>query len=55
MLPKLTEEALHSAVMEVISDREKLASFKANAQREAQNYTFARYESSIASLLDGPL
>lgn len=54
MLPELTEEALHSAVMEVISDRERLASFKANAQREAQKYTFAHYQSSIASLLDGP-
>ncbi|WP_271596479.1 MULTISPECIES: glycosyltransferase family 4 protein [unclassified Bradyrhizobium] len=54
MLPELTEEALQSAVMEVISNRERLASFKANAQREAQKYTFARYRSSIESLLEGP-
>lgn len=53
MLPELTEDALSSAVMQVISDREMLSSFKASAQREAQKYTFARYRSSIESLLGG--
>ncbi|MDI4238200.1 glycosyltransferase family 4 protein [Bradyrhizobium sp. Arg237L] len=54
LLPELTEEALQRAVMQLISDRERLSAFKANAQQEAQKYTFARYQSSIESLLASP-
>jgi glycosyltransferase involved in cell wall biosynthesis len=52
LLPELTERALYDAVMTAIDDRQKVQSWRAHAQAEASNYSFARYRESIGVLLE---
>lgn len=40
-----------AAMLQVIEDRDKLDHFRAHAQGEARNYSFARYRENIAALL----
>ena len=51
MLEKIDTDHLLAAMMTVIEDRGRLDHFRAHAQAEAQNYTFARYRDNIAALL----
>jgi glycosyltransferase involved in cell wall biosynthesis len=51
-LPEVSTEALLEAMEEAIQDRDRLDHWRAHAQAEAQNYSFARYRDNIASLLE---
>lgn len=51
MLETIDTDSLLAAMMEVIEDRDRLDHFRAHAQAEATNYTFARYRDNIAALL----
>ena len=51
MLGRIDTDMVHAAMLTVIEDRERLDSWRANAQGEAQNYSFARYRANIAALL----
>ncbi len=51
MLDRIDTDHLLAAMMTVIEDRRQLDHFRAHAQAEAQNYTFARYRDNIAALL----
>lgn len=51
MLESVDTDAVEAAMRAAISDRERLASWRAAAPVEAQNYTFARYRENIAELL----
>lgn len=50
-LDGIDTDHLHAAMVELVEDRDKLDHFRAHAQAEAQNYTFARYRDNIANLL----
>lgn len=52
LLPDISEDALMSAVMTAIEDRQRVEGWRAAGQAEAQRYTFARYRDGIAALLD---
>jgi glycosyltransferase involved in cell wall biosynthesis len=45
-------EAVYAAMMAAIDDRDRLDGWRAAAQGEARNHTFARYQANIAALLD---
>jgi glycosyltransferase involved in cell wall biosynthesis len=51
-LPEVSTEALLEAMEAAIGDRDRLDHWRAHAQVEAQNYSFARYRDNIASLLE---
>lgn len=51
LLPRLTVDAVHDAMMAMIDDRPRLRSFRVAAQAEAQRYRFSRYRGRIADLL----
>lgn len=51
MLDRIDTDSLHAAMMALVEDRERLDHFRAHAQAEAANYTFARYRDNIAALL----
>ena len=51
MLGTLDTDALHAAMMVAIEDRDRLDSWRANAQLAAQRNTFARYRDTIAGFL----
>lgn len=53
MLPDLSEESLHAAIMTAIEDRTRLASWRMAAQAEAKRYAFDGYRERIAALLAG--
>jgi len=52
MLERPDTDLLLTAMRRVIDDRDLLDSFRVNAQAEAENYSFARYEKNIAGLLE---
>ncbi|WP_309623833.1 glycosyltransferase family 4 protein [Novosphingobium sp.] len=51
MLDRLDADALHSAMMTAIEDRDRLDAWRAAAQARARHFSFARYRDSIAALL----
>lgn len=51
ILDQIDTDHLHGAMMKVVEDRSLLDHFRANAQSEAENYTFARYRDNIGSFL----
>lgn len=51
LLPELSVEAVHDAMLTLIDDRPRLAAFRAAAQTEARRYSFAAYRDRIAALL----
>jgi len=51
MLDTIDTDCLHAAMLTAIEDRDRLDHWRAHAQAEAQNYTFARYRENIAALL----
>ncbi len=51
LLDQISTDHLHAAMMRAIEDRDQLDSWRAAAQAEAENYTFARYRENIAALL----
>lgn len=51
MLDRIDTENVYAAMMTAIEDRDRLNAWRANAQQEAENYTFARYRENIAALL----
>lgn len=53
LLPEVSTEALLAAMETAISDRDRLDHWRAHAQAEARNYSFANYRANIAALLDG--
>jgi glycosyltransferase involved in cell wall biosynthesis len=52
MLDEVSTDAVYNAMMAAIEDRPRLNAWRAAAQAEARNYTFARYRENIARLLD---
>lgn len=52
LLDRLDSDALYAAMMTAIEDRDRLNGWRAAAQAEALNYSFARYRENIAALLD---
>ncbi|PLK27036.1 glycosyltransferase family 4 protein [Novosphingobium sp. TH158] len=52
MLDRPDTDALEAAMASVIADRPRLDAWRAAAQDEARNYTFARYRAGIAAFLD---
>lgn len=52
LLDQLDSESLYAAMMAAIEDRGRLDAWRAAAQTEARNYSFARYRDNIAALLD---
>lgn len=52
MLDQLDTETLLQAMRVPIDDRDRLDAWRAAAQGEAENYTFARYRDGIAKVLD---
>lgn len=53
LLPEQSVEALAAAMLVPIEDRARLNSWRAAAQIESRQYTFARYRERIGALLDG--
>lgn len=51
LLDRLDSDAVYSAMMTAIEDRNRLNGWRAAAQAEARNYSFARYRQNIATLL----
>lgn len=51
MLARPGTEATLAAMLDLIRDRDRLDHFRAHAQQEARNYSFARYRDNIARLL----
>ena len=51
MLDRINSDAVHTALLTAIEDRERLNGWRAAAQAEAQNYSFARYRENIAEML----
>lgn len=51
LLPEVSTEALLNAMTLAIEQRDRLDHWRAKAQVEAQNYTFARYRAAIAAFL----
>lgn len=52
LLDQLDSQTLYAAMMSTIEDRDRLNGWRAAAQGEARNYSFARYRDNIAALLD---
>jgi glycosyltransferase involved in cell wall biosynthesis len=52
MLEQLNTDSLEAALLAAIDDRDRLDSWRAKAQSEAQNFSFARYRDKIAVMLD---
>ena len=52
LLDQLDSESLYAAMMAAIEDRGRLDAWRAAAQTEARNYSFARYRDNIAALLN---
>ena len=52
MLDRVDSNAVHDAMMVAVDDRDRLDSWRAHAQIEAGNYTFAHYRENIALLLN---
>lgn len=52
LLPEVSTEAVYEAMMAAIEDRARLNAWRAQAQERAREFTFARYRSNIAGLLD---
>lgn len=52
LLDRVDTEAVHAAMLTAIEDRDRLDGWRAAAQAEARNYSFARYRENIANLLD---
>lgn len=52
MLDAIDTDHVHAAMMKVIEDRDQLNAWRAAAQGEAANYSFAHYRANIAALLD---
>lgn len=52
MLDAIDTESLHAAMIAAIGDRERLNAWRAAAQDEAEQYSFARYRQNIAALLN---
>lgn len=53
MLREISTEGLLAAMATAIEDRAQLNHWRACARAEARNYTFARYRSGIAGVLEG--
>jgi glycosyltransferase involved in cell wall biosynthesis len=53
MLDRVDTDAVEAAMRAAITDRDRLAAWRAAAPPEAQHYTFARYRDNIAALLSG--
>jgi glycosyltransferase involved in cell wall biosynthesis len=53
MLARPDTELLQAALLDAISDRARLQSWRIAAQTEARRYSFARYRENIATLLSG--
>ena len=51
MLDEISTDEVQTAMLREIEDRDQLDAWRANAQAEAQNYTFARHRDHIAALL----
>jgi len=51
LLDRLDSEAVYQAMLTAIEDRQRLNGWRAAAQAEARNYSFARYRQNIAGLL----
>jgi glycosyltransferase involved in cell wall biosynthesis len=52
MLDRVDTETLLAAMVEAISDRDRVEGWRAAAQAEARNYSFAIYRRNISDLLD---
>jgi glycosyltransferase involved in cell wall biosynthesis len=52
LLDRIDTESVYSAMIQAVEDRDRLDGWRAAAQADAQNYTFARYRENIAALLD---
>ena len=52
MLDQIDTDHVHAAMMQAIENRDQLDSWRAAAQGEAANYTFAKYRENIAALLN---
>lgn len=52
LLDAVDTETLHAAMLAAIEDRDRLDGWRAAAQAEAGNYSFARYRENIAALLE---
>lgn len=51
LLDQVDTETVYAAMMTAIEDRSRLDGWRANAQAEARNYSFARYRDNIGQLL----
>lgn len=51
LLPEPSTDALHAAMRAAIEDRPRLDAWRAAAQQEARNYSFANYREGVATLL----
>ena len=51
LLDRLDSDAVHAAMMTAIEDRDRLNGWRAAAQAEARNYSFARYRQNIGAFL----
>lgn len=51
LLDRLESDAVHAAMMTAIEDRDRLNGWRAAAQAEARNYSFARYRQNIGAFL----
>ncbi len=52
LLDRIDTDAVHAAMMTPVEDRALLDSWRAAAQGQAANYSFARYRDNIAALLE---
>lgn len=52
LLDKVDTEAVYQAMMTAVEDRDRLDGWRASAQAEARNYSFARYRDNIGTLLE---
>jgi glycosyltransferase involved in cell wall biosynthesis len=52
MLERPDSELLQDALVQLISDRDRLQEWRINAQQEAKRYTFGRYRQNIVAMLD---
>ena len=51
MLEEVSTDALHRAMLTAIEDRPRLDAWRAAAQGEGRQHSFARYRDGIAALL----
>ncbi|MEO7915333.1 MAG: glycosyltransferase family 4 protein, partial [Novosphingobium sp.] len=52
MLDRIDTDSLLAAMLDAISDRDRLSQWRTAAPRHAENYSFARYRQGIAALLE---